>query len=242
LISHIPAYADPATPINGMVFSDPFGYIGQGPFQPRITIMYGQLIENTSFDVNNPDLNQQSSCFGVPWDQLWHAGEDEYDSRISTSEGTTSGAEVKAIADGIVKFSNDVSWPGSVVIIEHDTGSVHTYSVYGHLLPSSVTVHVNDPVTRGLVLGTVMYLAYDGNWPQFHTSGDDSHLHFEIRFFLDASNVYSQPACNGLLPGRGYTYPTHPTLFPSANVVHFTNPTQYIWLNQWHTWIPMALN
>jgi hypothetical protein len=242
LINYTPGYALPATPINGMVFSDPFGYLGDSPYKPRITIMYGLLIEDTSFGIKNPDLNKPSSCFGVPWDQLWHAGEDLYDSRITTSQGTTSGAEVVAIADGIVKFANDVTWPGSVVVIEHNTGPFSTYSLYGHLRPDSVLVQANDFVVRGQVLGTVEQMGYDGYWPQFHTSGDDSHLHFEIRFFLDASNIYSQPACNGSLLGVGYTYPSHPTVFPYANVVHYTNPTQFIWLNQWHVWTPSFIN
>jgi hypothetical protein len=86
-----------ASPYNGMVFSDPFGNIGYSPFQPRITYKYGILIENTDFDVHNPDLRQQSSCFGVPWEQLWHAGADLYDNRVPLDMngfGSTSGAEV----------------------------------------------------------------------------------------------------------------------------------------------------
>ena len=66
---------------------------------------------------------------------------------------------------------------------------------------------------------------------------DDSHLHFEIRFFYTASNIYSQPACNGTIQGVGYTYPTSPSIFPNASVVHYTNPAQFIWNNQWHYWV-----
>jgi hypothetical protein len=244
LISFSIGSASTKNPINGMVFHDPFGYMGYSPYRPRIVNINGLLIENTSYGVNNPDLNQPNSCFGVPWAQLWHAGEDEYDNRISpmtTEQGTTAGAEVKAIADGIVKYSNNAYWPGSVVIVEHNTGSIKTYSLYGHLLPSSVTVAVNQFVSQGQTLGVVLFVPYEGYWPQFHESGDDSHLHFEIRFFLDASNIYTQPACNGSILGRGYTYPIHPTEFPELNVVHYTDPTQYIWLNQWHTWVP-AIN
>jgi hypothetical protein len=41
--------ATPSAPINGMVFGDPFGYIGNSPFRPRVNYIEGTLIENTSY-------------------------------------------------------------------------------------------------------------------------------------------------------------------------------------------------
>ena len=70
--------------------------------------------------------------------QLYHAGEDEYDSRITPNSGTTAGTNVKAVADGIVRFAQNVNYPGSVVIIEHGNDIPRIYSVYSHLNPNSV--------------------------------------------------------------------------------------------------------
>lgn len=229
-------------PPSGMIFSDPFGYMGISLYRPRYTYdNWGNLIENTDFDIKNPDLSRPTSCFGVPMNQLWHAGEDEYDSRINTSQGTTAGADVKAVSNGLVKYAADINYPGSVVIIEHGTQIPYIYSVYSHLLPSSVSVNTGQQVSRGQYLGDVMKQDYVGLYPQYHLSGDDSHLHFEICFFYDASNIYTNyPNCNGITPGRGYTYPEHPTVFPSPSVSHYYDPTDYIWLNQWHIFLPFG--
>jgi hypothetical protein len=58
---------------------------------------------------------------------------------------------------------------------------------------------------------------YTGRYPELHPSGDGSHLHFEVRRFLNAHNIYdAAPDCNGLVAGRGYTHPERPDDFPAA--------------------------
>ena len=61
-------------------------------------------------------------------------------------------------------------------------------------------------ITRGQPIGTVLY------------QPGDSHLHFEMRWFLDGSRIYpSSTTCNGIVYGRGYTYLTHPDDFPAPD-------------------------
>jgi hypothetical protein len=67
---------------------------------------------------------------------------------------------------------------------------------------------------------------FDGRYTDYH---DDSHLHFEMRYFYDASNIYvNYPNCNGYLPGRGYTYPQHPDDFPPSQSEHYTDPIAFV--------------
>ncbi len=173
----------------------------------------GKLVEDTNYDVQNPDL-KGTTCFGVAWEKLWHAGQDLY-----REDGkSTAGAEVTAIADGKVAYANpDINYPGLVVILEHTLDGAPVYSVYAHLDDNSLEVAQGDPVKQGQKLGTVLKQRYTGRFPELHPSGDDSHLHFEVRRFLNARSVYAAaPECNGLVAGRGYTYPAHPGSFPSA--------------------------
>ena len=65
--------------------------------------------------MQNPDL-KGTTCFGIAWEKLWHAGQDLY--RIDGK--STAGATVTAIADGKVVYANpDINYPGLVVILEH---------------------------------------------------------------------------------------------------------------------------
>lgn len=204
----------------GMPFSSSASEPGFGPplgardgvqYAPRASREGSKLIENTNYDVQNPDL-KGLTCFGVGWEKLWHAGQDLY--RVDGK--SAAGAEVTAIADGKVVYANpDINYPGLVVIIEHSVNGEKLYSVYAHLNDSSLQVAEGDAVQQGEVLGTVLKQRYTGRFPARHPSGDDSHLHFEVRRFLNARNIYaSAPDCNGLVAGRGYTYPVHPDNFP----------------------------
>lgn len=77
---------------------------------------------------------------------------------------------------------------------------------------------------------------FDGRYTDFH---DDSHLHFEMRYFYDASNIYvNYPNCNGYLPGRGYTHPQHPDDFPPSQSNHYTDPIGFV---QSHTGVFLPL-
>jgi murein DD-endopeptidase MepM/ murein hydrolase activator NlpD len=213
-------YVPPATE-----FSRPLGYRDGDGYAPRMTYAGGVLIENTNYGIRNMDL-VGVKCFGATWDQLYHAGEDLY----RTDGTSTAGAEVTAIADGRVAYANPfLNYPGLVVILAHrlPAGDL-IYSVYAHIDDNSIEVAEGDIVKRGQRLGAVLYQSYAGRYPEFHLDGDDSHLHFEIRHFMDASTIYAGfPACNGLIPGVGYTYPRHPNDFPAPGA-GYVNPSTFL--------------
>jgi hypothetical protein len=208
------------------VFSPPLGYRDGLSYAPRMTYVNGKLIQNTDYGIMNPEL-VGTTCFGVAWHEIYHAGEDLY----REGSESTEGAEVTAVADGRVVYANPfTNYPGLVVIIEHRLPSEEKiYSVYSHLDDNSLAVTAGDLVTRGQRLGTVLYMRYTGRYPEDNPSGeDDSHLHFEMRYFYDARNIYtSYPACNGGTPGRGYTYPEHPDDFPTPDA-GYTDPSTFI--------------
>ena len=204
-------------------FSLPLGHRDGVSYAPRINYRDDLLIEDSEYGVKNPDM-RGITCFGLDWGKIYHAGEDWY-----RQDGqSTWQAEVTAVGDGIVKYLV-FNFPGAVMIIEHGLppdGQKKIYSLYGHLDPNSVVVSVNQQVLRGQELGTVMLQYYDGRYTGYH---DDSHLHFEMRYFYNASTIYpAYPDCNGYLPGRGYTYPQHPDDFPPTRLKHYTDPIAFI--------------
>jgi murein DD-endopeptidase MepM/ murein hydrolase activator NlpD len=144
-----------------------------------------------------------SVCHHVPHRLTYHAGED-WAADLSTP--------VRSVANGIVyryqAWYN--TYPGRVVVIEHNLGNGEmVYSMYGHL--GTVNVREGDLVYKGQIIGT----QYD--------QGYDTHLHWEMRYFGDGSNI-----C-GFYAGPGYTYPWHPDYFgytdPSDFIANYTAPT-----------------
>jgi murein DD-endopeptidase MepM/ murein hydrolase activator NlpD len=216
--------AEAARVAQGPRFSPPLGFRDKVAYAPRVQRDGDRLVEDTSYDVQNPDLKGMT-CFGVGWEKLWHAGQDLY-----RADGrSAAGAEVTAIADGTVVYANpDINYPGLVVILEHKVEGGPLYSVYAHLDDNSLAVNKGQPVKRGDRLGGVLRQAYTGRFPEQHPSGDDSHLHFEVRRFLSAREIYKRaPDCNGLVAGRGYTYPQHPDQFPVAGEA-YENPASFL--------------
>jgi len=217
------------------VFSYPLGFLDGQTYAPRMNYDNGALIENTDYSVQNPDLSGVSECFNAEMRLLRHAGEDLY-----RADGqTTNGTAVTASADGIVIEYNPVfDYPGDAVVIEHTLlpSNEKVYSVYVHL--NNVQIVEGQSVSRGQLLGYVMYYPYEGNFLDFHNlhyNGDDSHLHFEIRYFPDARVIYQTYnggqfiTCDkGDKAGRGYTSPDiHPDNFPSPGA-GYTDPTDFI--------------
>lgn len=190
------------------IFSPPLGY--------RDNYTYGAPYY-ADYGIKNAFL-QGGSCFGVPWNQIYHAGEDWF--RISENGANIPipGAEVTAVADGTVIWAQGINYPGRVVIISHTDSSLPqtTYSVYSHLA-EPLEIQTGDAVLRGQRLGIVL------------NQSDNSHLHWEIRYFADGNNIYpNYPACNGAsAPGRGYTYPEHPDNFPSS-AAGYTDPFTFV--------------
>jgi murein DD-endopeptidase MepM/ murein hydrolase activator NlpD len=205
-------------------FAQPLGANDGVEYAPRVLKDGERLIEDTSYDVQNPDL-KGNTCFGVGWEKLWHAGQDLY----RTDGKSTAGAEVSAVGDGLVVYANpDLNYPGLVVILEHVAGGEKLYSVYAHLDDNSLQVSEGEAVKRGDKLGAVLRMAYTGRFPELHPSGDDSHLHFELRRFLNARAIYENaPDCNGLVAGRGYTHPQRPGEFPSEEA-GYIDPEQWL--------------
>jgi hypothetical protein len=203
-------------------FSLPLGFRDGVSYGPRINYKKGKLTEDSEYGVKNPDM-QGSTCFGLDWGEIYHAGEDWY----RTDGKSTAQAEVTAVADGNVKYIS-YDFPGGVIIIRHllpPDGKQKIFSLYGHLDPNSVLVSVGQVVKRGQKLGAVLLQYYDGRYTGYH---DDSHLHFEMRGFYSGSAIYNDyPYCNGYIPGRGYTYPQRPDNFPSATS-HYTDPIAYV--------------
>lgn len=233
-----PPMAESQSPPVARLFSPPLGYRDGVEYGPRVTYDNGgTLIENTDYGIKNPDL-QGNTCFGIDFSQLFHAGEDWH----REDGNSTQGAEVTAVADGKALFADPAfERPGRVVIIEHTLSSGQkVYSMYGHIGRNSLSVSAGQIVSRGERLGTVMYQPYTGRSPEYHPAGDDSHLHFEVRYFYDGSNIYDNyPACNGIIPGRGYTYPVHPDDFPSPGA-GYTDPATFV-KNRQGSFLPSIL-
>lgn len=146
---------------------------------------------------------------------FWHAGEDWY-----PIEGDTGGMDVSAVADGDVVYVGG-NYPGLVVIVRH---ADDLFSMYGHLEFGDV-VSVGDTLASGDVLGAVLPRADD----------IPSHLHFEMRTFLQTAAVNGDAPLYGFgcgpdcPPGPGY-WPIDAPELPSA--VGWLNPTHVI-ANRW---------
>jgi hypothetical protein len=141
------------------------------------------------FNITNPWVGGQSSCFGVPLNRLVHAGEDWAQS---------AGTPVVAIGEGRVVYSANANYPGHVVVIEHtltqeertraglSTSTI--YSMYGHLNAPSVSA--GQMVVAGQQIATILNQA------------SNSHLHWEVRV------NDRPPLCAYSHPGPGYTGPS----------------------------------
>ena len=144
----------------------------------------------------------------------WHAGEDWY----TADGGDAAGAGVYAAAAGEVVFAGS-DYPGRVVIVRH---APDLYSMYGHL-DYALSVAEGDRVERGQLLGAILART-DGRAP--------SHLHFEMRTFLTASEVNGAAPRYGFAcgvdcpPGPGYwpiDAPEHPSAMGWRNPTHVVN-------------------
>ncbi len=186
----------------------------------RFTIGYG---------IQNPSLVGPNGCYWdstkhqyVPFSQLWHAGEDWF---AKTSAGATT---ISAVANGVVKYVSPpgYNYPGAVIIIQHtlSDGSL-VYSMYGHLDPQKLLVNVGDTVTKGQSIAS-------GLISQKSEGGDNTHLHWEIRYFFDGSGITKGPnykqTCSAQ-PGPGYTWPGQPDNFVfNGTTYRWTNPSQFV--------------
>ena len=197
---------------------------------PTGIVINGTHMEWLGYGIRNLD-QWRIKCYGVDWTRMIHTGEDWY--RLDGAN--TAGTPVYAVADGVVARHNPgISYPGNVVMIRHRLPDGRDiYSMYGHV--ANVSVVQGQVVRRGQQIATVIGQSYVGRTPSQHPS-NDSHLHFEMRTFLDGTNIYvpatnaygyNYPACTYAYPGRGYTYIIHPDDYPYPDA-GYINPSEFI--------------
>lgn len=150
----------------------------------------------------------ENTWFNPGW---WHTAEDWY----RAGNGETAGAEVLAASDGEVVWIGS-EYPGLVVLILHTNG---LYGMYGHL-DHSLDVAVGYRVVAGQVIGRVLQWT-DGRAP--------SHLHFELRNFLQNSIVNGDAPAYAV--GCGYQCPPGPGYWPINDGRH---PSALGWRNPSH--------
>jgi len=202
-------YAPYPTPPLATVFDFPL--LPAQAYGPYIQGVTGPLAVDTRYGVQNPAQGNRSNCFRdvngdrVPFSQLYHAGVDLFalDEAGKVVWGRASGVPVHAVADGTVVFVLDAGNEGEIIGIEHllaDEGRV--YSVYWHV--RDPLVQAGQPVARGQVIAAV------------HDMGLNSHLHWEMRTFLDGSHIFpegtagARGTCNRQISGVGYTWDDDP--------------------------------
>jgi murein DD-endopeptidase MepM/ murein hydrolase activator NlpD len=154
----------------------------------------------------------ENTWFAAGW---WHTGEDWY-----AINGDTAGASVYAIAAGIVVYA-DFSYPGRVVIVQHEDD---LFTMYGHLELDSVP-ELGREVVAGEQIGTVFQQAAvkgPGQAP--------SHLHFEVRTFLQRDEVNGDSPQHGV--NCGFQCPPGPGYWPMSAAEH---PVAMGWRNPTHT-------
>ena len=178
-------------------FISPFGVISA---TSAYDTQWNIITNDTRYGVRNLSLpGSPRKCWNVTWPRMLHGAIDLY--RLDGQDA--AGTPLMAVADGTVAYYNPgyTGYPGRVVILAHPLSDGRTlYSMYAHL--GSVYVTQGQVIARGQPIGTVLY------------QPGDSHLHFELRWFLDGTWIYpAGTSCNGIIYGRGYTYLTHPDDF-----------------------------
>jgi len=211
----------------------------------------------TGYDSHAPQSDIQP-CYGVPYNQIWDAGQDYGFPATQTATGNwDNNTPVYAVADGTVLYSSQngsggtTSYPGGVVIIEHalPDGTV-IYSMYADLDPAKILVAASTSST--VVKVTKGQQIAGGLIPQASVDNktgvlvDNTHLHWEMRYFYDGSDIKQAPAYKRScadVPGPGYTYNSndalaHPDNFQAVvgkskgslifNTYHWTNPESFV--------------
>jgi len=186
---------------------------------PTGIVVGGTRLEWLDYAIRNLD-QWRIKCYGVDWTRMIHTAEDWYRDDYLTVN--TAGSPVVAVADGVVELHNPgISYPGNVVLLRHRlSDGRNIYSMYGHV--TNVRVVAGQQVTRGQPIASVFSQGYTGRAPNRHPTWD-SHMHFEMRWFRDGTNIYvpstnaygyNYPGCAYAYPGRGYTYIIHPDAYP----------------------------
>lgn len=179
--------------------------------------LHGTTVDNTGYSVLNLDLisyarPDHSTCFERGFHRSYHAGIDIY------HKDGTAGKDALAVEAGTVAAVDDTGGLNAVILAL----SGGRYAVYFHI---ERIVNPGEVVIEGQSLGAVVAFTHDGRFPRFRPDGDDSHLHFEIRDFLDGSSLFPDwPRCPPLPVGIGYTYPELPGNFGYLRPIDGMNP------------------
>lgn len=103
------------------------------------------------------------------------------------------------MADGVTAATLDAGAEGRILMTEHRLAEGGTvYSVYWHV--DRLQVRPGQPVSRGQILARIQ------------DQGLNSHLHWEIRTFMDGTSLFpagtagARGTCNGHVAGVGYTW------------------------------------
>ena len=189
-------------------FGFPLDPLRYGPYVQGVT---GPLNVDTRFGVQNPALGDDAKCFhdrngtGVPFRELFHAGEDWFHLNALGQADTfgAAGDPVRAVARGVVYVAQQIGNQGWILVLSHrlEDGS-NVYSAYWHV--DKPQVGWGDAVEKGQVIAVVQ------------DQGGNSHLHWEMRAFGDASDLFSSDSaggrgtCNGRAVGVAYTWDDDP--------------------------------
>jgi murein DD-endopeptidase MepM/ murein hydrolase activator NlpD len=208
---------------------DRFDYpLDPGQFGPYVHNVTGPLDVDTRYGVRNPGLGTSGKCFvdkhgkKVPFAELYHAGEDwfKYDGRRQVEAGAAKHEPVRAVANGLVTWKQNIGTEGWVIVIEHllaDGSKV--WSAYWHV--ENPAVSIGQLVYRGDVIGRIA--DREGN----------SHLHWEIRIWRDGTTLFpptsagGRGTCNGRIPALGYTWDDELSR-ASPNAWGYLDPAKFI--------------
>lgn len=199
-----------------------------GRYGPYVQGITGPFNVDTRFGAQNPALGETPKCFhdrdrvGVPFRELYHAGEDwfQLDAAGQVDPYATLGDPVRAVARGVVYQTQEIGDQGWIVVLAHylDEGTP-VYSAYWHV--SRLQVSHGDAVERGQVIALI------------HDQGANSHLHWEVRAFADASNLFppqsagGRGTCNGRAIGVAYTWDDDPSRAPPEHWGYF-DPVAFV--------------
>jgi murein DD-endopeptidase MepM/ murein hydrolase activator NlpD len=211
----------PAAPLPTPPPADGFDFpLDPNRYGPYVRGVSGPLDVDTRFGVQNPALGDAPKCFhdrdgaGVPFRELYHAGEDWFrlDAAGQVDSFSAAGDPVHAVAQGIVYLTQEIGPQGWIVVLAHQLADgapfdeAHgepVYSAYWHV--TELQVERGDAVERGQVIALI------------RDQGGNSHLHWEMRAFADASDLFppdsagGRGTCNGRTVGVAYTWDDDPT-------------------------------
>jgi murein DD-endopeptidase MepM/ murein hydrolase activator NlpD len=180
-------------------------------FGPYIPYVSGPLPVDTRYGAQNPGVGTAGKCFvdrqgnKVPFNQLYHAGEDwfAHDARGQVDGHGAAGVPVRAVANGAVTWTQDIGADGYIVVLVHLLpDGARVWSAYWHITQPAVTM--GQAVRRGDRIADVL------------DRGFNSHLHWEIRTFEDGTSLFPDDSaggrgtCNGRATALGYTWDDDP--------------------------------